>query len=254
MDTTDFLFFLLAVFIGSYLQGVSGFALGVVVMAIMTVASSMPIAPMAAIISLLALLNVLVALPGHYRDIDWKLFRGLTLGQVPGILIGLWLLELLSRSAVEVLELILGIFIISGSLTLAIRTKTRVKRSRGYTASIAGFFGGLTGGLFAASGPVTGWYAYRQPLGVPVIRASLLAGLLVTTCLRTTLVAFDGQITFETLVLVGVSLPGVVLGTILARRYGRLLSEDHMRRFAFGFLCFIGFWIIGTKAANFVYG
>ena len=73
MDTTDFVIFLIAVFLGSYLQGITGFALGIIVMAIMAVATTIPVAPLAAAISLLALFNVLVALPGQHRDIDWRL-------------------------------------------------------------------------------------------------------------------------------------------------------------------------------------
>ena len=254
MDTTDFVIFLIAVFLGSYVQGITGFALGIVVMAIMAVATTIPVAPLAAAISLLALFNVLVALPGQHRDIDWRLFLGLTIGQIPGILIGLWLLDFLSSSSVEILELILGIFIVAGSLTLALRSRMQAERSRGFTASIAGFFGGLAGGMFAASGPVTGWYAYRQPMSVSVIRSSLLAGLLVTTLCRTTLVAFDGQITTEILFLVGLAVPVVALGTMLARRYRRVLSESQTRRFAFGFLCVVGCWIIGAQTVKLVSG
>ena len=241
---------LAAVFVGSYVQGVTGFALGIMVMAIVTVAGVMEVAPMAAVISVIALVNVAVALHGHLRDIDRRLFTGLTLGQIPGIFAGLWLLDWLSADATAILELILGIFIVAGSISMAIRPTTKARRSPQWTAIAAGAGGGLTGGMFAASGPVTGWYSYRQPIPVAVVRASLLAGLMVTTIVRTVAVGFSGHLTTAVLTVIAASLPMVAVGTVLARRFPPVLSEPNMRRLVFTLLLVIGVWIVASASMD----
>ncbi|HBK17026.1 MAG TPA: hypothetical protein DDZ38_00200, partial [Gammaproteobacteria bacterium] len=47
-------------------------------------------------------------------------------------------------------------------------------RSRSPQTFVVGFLGGTLGGMFAASGPIIGWFGYRQPLPVGAIRATLL--------------------------------------------------------------------------------
>ena len=57
-----------------------------------------------------------------------------------------------------------------------------------------GLVSGILGGLFSASGPVLGWFAYSQPLPVAVIRATLLSYYCVATATRTVIVFFEGSL------------------------------------------------------------
>ena len=75
-----------------------------------------------------------------------------------------------------------------------------------------GVVGGVLGGLFSASGPLLGWFAYSQPLSVAVIRATLLSYFFLTTSARTVIVLFDGSLTTSVLLYAGLGAPVVMLG------------------------------------------
>ena len=236
MDGVAVTVFLFAVFVGGYVQGTTGFALGIVLMAILRVTDTVEVAPAAAAIAVLAFANALVGLRGQYNKIDRPLLIQLSLGQVPLIFVGVWLLTLLTTHSAAVLELVLGLFIAVGSIAMIIRPVPLGNRSPAWGGVVAGAFGGLSGGMFAASGPSTGWFSYRQPLEVSAIRATLLAGLLITTSLRTTIVGVNGAFTPYVLSLVLLGLPVTVLSTWLASRYRLSGSETTMRRIVFLFL------------------
>ncbi len=244
--------FVTAVFLGSYVQGVTGFALGIVVMAIVVAAQVYDVAVMAAVISFLAFANVGVALYGHVRDVDWGLWLSLSVGQLTAIGMGVWLLHLLSTEAANVLYLILGVFIVAGSASMVLRPKLRSTRSPIWSSVAAGAGGGLVGGMFAASGPVIGWFAYRQPIPVATVRATLLAGYLVTTSTRSLVVGFSGGLTEIVWQLTALGLPVVALGTWLARRHAALFDEGNMRRVAFTTLLMLGIGIIASAVVSLV--
>ena len=236
----------MAVFLGSYVQGITGFALGIVVMAIVAAAQVYDVAVTAAVVSFLAFVNVGVALYGHARDVDWGLWLSLSVGQLTAIGAGIWLLHQLSTNAENVLYLILGVFIVGGSASMVLRPTPRSTRSPIWSAVVAGAGGGLVGGMFAASGPVIGWFAYRQPIQVATVRATLLAGYLVTTSTRSVVVGFSGGLSEIVWQLTALGLPAVVLGTWLARRHAALFDEGNMRRVAFTTLLLLGIGIIAS--------
>jgi uncharacterized membrane protein YfcA len=106
-----------------------------------------------------------------------------------------------------------------------------------------GVVGGVLGGLFSASGPLLGWFAYSQPLSVAVIRATLLSYFFLTTSARTVIVFFDGSLTTSVLLYAGLGAPVVVLGAWLGRRFPPVVSEQTMKRGVFMLLLLMGIWI-----------
>ena len=100
------------------------------------------------------------------------------------------------------------------------------------------------GGMFAASGPVIGWFGYSQPLPLPVIRATLLASFGLTTSARTVMVAAQGELTQSVVTLSLLGLPAVLLGTWLGRAFRPPVSDDVLKRGAFGVLLAMGLWIL----------
>ena len=65
MDVVAIMVFCGAVVLGSYVQAATGFAMALVVLAIVTAGRVLDVAVVAAVISLLALLNVTLALRGE---------------------------------------------------------------------------------------------------------------------------------------------------------------------------------------------
>ena len=121
---------------------------------------------------------------------------------------------------------------------------------------VVGAGGGLVGSMFAASGPVIGWCAYRQPIPVATVRATLLARYLVTSTTPTVVVGMGGGLSEIVWQLTALELPVVAFGTWLARRHVPLFDEGNMRRVAFTILLLLGVGIIAsavrelTRTAN----
>ena len=235
-------------FVGAFFQTVTGFALGMILIALAAALELVSIPVLTATASLLSLVNVALALRTRYRDIEWRFWKWVTLGQVPAIGVGLALMMALNASAVAWLQLLLGLFVLAGSAGMVRDDPTLPRLSSPAARLGAGIAGGVCGGMFSASGPVMGWFFYRQPLPVDALRATLLACFAVTTSVRTLLVGLRGDLSQDVFWLTGASIPLVALGTWLGGRYAAGIDAGALRRVAFGLLALLGL-IISVRAA-----
>jgi uncharacterized membrane protein YfcA len=242
MDATTLGVFLLAALVGSYVQSVTGFAMGMIIIAVTVGGGLMGVPVITAVVSLISLVNIALALQGHGHHLQRRLLLWLAVGLVPATGIGVLVLELLDARSQRTLELLLGLFIVGGSLSMMLRPVPLARVSRAGPCLLAGFAGGLLGGMFSASGPVMGWFNYRQPLPVAQIRATLLGCFALTTTMRTLVVGLGGGLTGDVWVLVATALPLVLFGTWCGRRFAPPLSEDALKRCAFGLLLIMGVW------------
>ena len=244
MDAVSLSVFLLAALLGSYVQSVAGFAMGMIIIAVTVGGGLVDVPVITAVVSLISLVNIALALRGHGHHLQRRVFIWLSLGLIPATALGVLLLELLDAHSRRTLELLLGLFIVAGSLSMMLRPVPRPSVSKPGACFAAGFAGGILGGMFSASGPVMGWFNYRQPLAVAQIRATLLACFALTTTLRSLVVGLAGGLTGEVWLLVASALPLVLLGTWAGRRFAPPLSEGALKRSAFGLLLLMGSWTI----------
>lgn len=246
MDGAGWLVFLGAVFVGSYVQSVTGFAMGLIVIAVVGASGVITLPVLTAAASLITMVNVAVALKGHTQHIDRRIFLWLAAGQLPAIGLGVWLLTWLDRDAESALQVLLGLFITLGSLSMMVRPAPLLRPSPNWACLTAGLAGGVVGGLFSASGPIMGWFNYRQPLPLIVIRATLLCSFALTTASRTLVVGVQGGLTAEVLWLSLVAVPLVVGATWLGRELPPPISDGAMKQSAFGLLLVLGIWILAA--------
>jgi uncharacterized membrane protein YfcA len=247
MTVIAILLFVAAAFIGSYVQSVAGFAMGLLVIAIMGAAGVMSLPMVAAAVSLISLVNVVLSLRGRMIHLHRPLFGWIVAGQVLAIAPGLWLVTLLDATAERALGVLLGLFVTCGALGMLLRPHPRGSVSKPASSFVAGVAGGLLAGMFAASGPVLGWFGYRQPLPLDVIRATLLCCFGVSTSLRTVLVGFSGGLTPDVMLLAGLALPAVLLGTWLGRNLPPPWSEAGIKKAAFTLLLLAGMWTLARS-------
>ncbi len=247
MEWLALLGFLTVVFIGSYVQAVAGFAMAMLIVAVAGGLRLVELPTLAAVISLLTILNVVLALRGQTRHIHRRLFTWLALGQVPAIFFGLTLMQWLDSNTLWVLELCLGLFITVGGLSMYLKPHPWPQVSGRLKAWFTGVCGGLVGGMFSASGPVLGWFAYNQPLPIAAIRSTLLACFFMTTTTRTVLVGVGGGLTAEVLTLAATGLPVVIVGTWLGRNLPPPVAEATIKRAAYILLLAMGGWILVTS-------
>ena len=244
MELTSILLFALIVFIGSYVQAVAGFAMGMILVAVIGGLRLMDVPTLTAVVSLMTMLNVYIALRGQTHLIHKHLFKWLAIGQVPAIFFGFQLMHWLDGNTRWLLELALGLFITIGGLSMYLRPHPWAKVTPSVGTFCVGVTGGLVGGMFSASGPVLGWFGYNQPLGVPVIRATLLACFALTTGTRTVFVGATGGLTESVLIYAASGLPIVVAGTWLGRHVPPPVTEETIKKFAYWLLIVMGAWIL----------
>lgn len=226
--------------IGTYFQTVTGFGLGMIVIGVTSGFGLAPIALVAAIISLVTLMNSAVALPGKLHHIDWPAARYVLAGVLPSTVAGVLLLEYMSATASTLLQLLLGLTIIYSGIVFMLRPAPLTQRSSNGSFFLSGFLSGLFGGLFGMAGPPVIFHFYRQPFDLATVRNMLLLTFAFTSGTRTIFAGTQGTFTPEVWVLIGFTVPLVALATLAGRRYPPPFSQLTMRRIAFGVLIVIG--------------
>lgn len=109
MNLESLIFFLIAVALGSYVQTVTGFAIGLVVMGTVTTFDLAPVPFSAIVVCFLAFWNGLVALRSNHAAVDWKITRLVLIGAMPVMVGGVYLLNYLSQSTTSTIKLALAL-------------------------------------------------------------------------------------------------------------------------------------------------
>lgn len=242
--------FLLAVAIGAYVQAVTGFALGLLVLAFVAVLGIASIALTANVLTILFIVSgIAVVLPARSMG-DVRLVWAAGAAMLPMTVVGVIALGYLSGSVQYVLKILLGLFIMGGGAVLAWRPEPLPRRSKPAGFVMAGAIGGFFAGLLGVGGPPVVYQFYRQPLPVHTIRLSLLV-LFTIVCLgRLGIVAIEGDLSISVVMLGVISIPVVIFSSWLGNRFPPPLGETGLRRAAFVLLIGTGALVVGTALAG----
>lgn len=232
--------FAVLAFVAAYVQTLTGFAFGLLLMGTVAVSGLLPLPEAAIVISLLTLANASIVLARGWRDIAVKPFLLSLSGAIPMIVLGYFLLELLASSSLSILRILLGSAIILSSLQLVRRPSSLAGQSHGAAFIVFGAIGGIMGGLFSTAGPPLVFQFYRQPLPHRVIRETLVAIFSLNSLFRLGLVAANGDWRHHALLWALAGLPAVLVSTYLARRWPPVVSARNMRFLVFLLLLFSG--------------
>jgi uncharacterized protein len=225
MDAATLALAVLAVFVGSFVRGYSGFGSGM----IWAGGLSLVLPPVVVVpsIFLLDLAASAHLVPRVWKDIDWRSLRWLLLGAVVATPLGLHLLAKLPgdviRAAIAVIVLAVTGLLWRG---FSLRTMPGPR-----TALFAGVLSGFLCGGFGIGGPPAILLYFSAPTTVGVSRASLIGYLFGLDVISVALGSLQGLYTREvrywTLVLV---LP-MLLGIVLGHRHFLRAEPRRFRRF-----------------------
>ena len=244
MPEINTILFLVVVVLGALVQTLTGFAMGLIIMAGVAMFNIADIAFAAAVVSFISLSNAGVALRHGHRYVDWLFVRRILLGLIPAMALGIVLLTYLSEHYYEMLKLLLGFVIILAGTSLMIAPAPFSSRSSGLMFTVFGTFGGLLAGLYSAGGAPLAYFAYRQPLSINTIRFSLLAVFGVSTAIRAAMIGVSGQLNMAILQMSAVAIPLVIVVTLLASRYVQRVPDHLVRRLVFVVLIIAGTFLI----------
>ena len=240
MIEVNTILFLAIVTLGAMVQTITGFAMGLIIMTGVALFSITDIAFAAAVVSFISLANTLVALRKGRNHVDLGYVRWILAGGIPAMALGIVLLTWLSANFYEFLKLLLGIVVIAGGCLLMLSPAPWPQRSSRMTSVIFGLTGGVLAGLYSASGAPLAYYMYRQPLGINVIRFTLLAVFAATTAIRSIMIVMSGQMTLDMVMMSLLAVPLVVVVTLLTSKTTHLVPDQAVRKIVFLVLLLAG--------------
>lgn len=240
MELMTLLPFIAIIAFATYVQTVTGFALGMIVMGAVTTFDLVPIAFTSVVISAVTFINGLVAVKGNVQALDVKRVMLTCAGMCPAILVGLLLLDYMSSEFNHILQLLLGATIIGAGLMIMLKPDPLQKPSSAPVFAGCGALAGVMAGMFSMAGPPLVYVFYRQPFEIKTIRLCLVSIFLLSAVMRTGMVGAQGGLTIEMGIFSALCIPMVTLFTWIGKNYPPPLSSNNMRRFAFFLLILIG--------------
>ena len=240
MDLTSLIPFIAIIAFATYVQTVTGFALGMIVMGAVTTFELVPIAFTSVVVSVVTFINGLVALKGNFKAVDLKRVIYTCSAMFPAILGGLLLLDYMSADLNHILQILLGLCIIAAGLMIMLKPEPLAKPSGMLTFASSGAAAGLLAGLFNMAGPPLVYLFYRQPFELKTVRLCLLSIFLLSAVGRTTMVGAQGGLTIEMGIFSLICIPVVTLFTCIGKKYPPKVSPATLRRMAFFLLILIG--------------
>lgn len=226
--------------VAGYLHTVSGFGLGLIVMGAAGGLGVASVPVLAAVVSLVTLVNSAIALPGRCHGLGKLRIIALAVGILPAIVLGVWLLSWLNNTLTVLLTLLLGALVLSGGISIGLQPRPLKTESPPWTYAVSGALTGLCGGLFGVPGPPAIYHCYRQPLPLETIRLLLILCFAMTSGVRTLYVASQGGLTIDVWELALWAMPVVGGATWLGHHYPPPFSLRKMRRLAMLALIILG--------------
>ncbi|MBP5856534.1 sulfite exporter TauE/SafE family protein [Marivibrio halodurans] len=243
----DQVVFLCVVAFGCYTQAITGFALGLIVIALSALFGVMSIEMSSIVVTMITLVNASIALWRSGCTVRWSRVIPLSLASAPTIYLGLLLLGEMTVASQELLRILLGATIVGCSLMLVLNPKPLPRESSRTSFGVLGFVSGILGGLFTAYGPPIIFQFYRQPLPLPIIRDSLLMIFLLLSIERFGFLVLQDGLPLDAMFQAALAVPVTLAFTLLGGRLPPPMSEAAMRRAAFILLMLAGLAIMGLS-------
>lgn len=237
---------LLCIGLASYVQNLTGFAFGLIFLALVGVFDLIPIDVAANAVTLITLSQTFIYFREYPLTDDWRVIRPAILPSLVGVVAGLVLLFWLSDSALYLLKIALGIVVTGSAALLVMRFKPKTEIDPPGSFALIGLLAGLMGGLFSTAGPPLVYKLYRQPLSLLVIRQALLVMFGLSQLVRLVVVLISGHFTPMAVAYAAMAVPLLFAVTCGNRRYPLKLSPVAVSRVAAGLLLMAGVGLIVT--------
>jgi uncharacterized membrane protein YfcA len=241
MSVQSLAVFLALAGIAAYVQTVTGFAFGLVMMGFVALLGLLPLPDAAAMVGVLTLVNATqMMLHGGRHHVAWHELRLVLSISLPALVVGYFLLEWLADTRADALRVALGMVIMASSLQLAMQRKSLDRASPDASFIGFGIVSGVMGGLFSTGGPPLVYHFYRQPMPVARIRETLVAAFGIAQVVRLSLVAGTGNIPPPSTLAGVAAVPVVMVMTYAARRWPPPLPDKALKIIVFVLLFLSG--------------
>ena len=226
--------------LAAYVQTVTGFAFGLILMGSVGLTSVMPLRDAAVVTGVLTLVNAGIMMIKGWRDVLRVEFLLVICSSLPALVLGYLLLDQLASHGLAYLRILLGAVIVVSAVQLLIPPKRQRQEATRCSFLFYGVLSGVMGGLFSTSGPPLVFHFYRQPLSLPAIRETLVAIFSLNALIRLVIVIGDGTFPERRYWPSLLAIITVSVGTQLARSLPLPLSPKAMKLTIFLLLCASG--------------
>lgn len=205
-------------------QGVTGFGFGMISMALLPFLMSVKAAtPLVAIVAFVNSISILFQVR---HSLDLRKARGLLLGNLLGVPVGVYLLTQCNE---EIVRKILGAILILAALQGRLLKEAGGRPMAPVWGPILGFVGGAVGGAFNIGGAPIILYVYRQNWSKETVIAILQTIFFVSLLYRLTLYMVSG-LTSGTFVLHCLALtPAALVGSAVGVRVQRRIDVSRLK-------------------------
>ena len=239
----------IVVFAGAIMRATFGFGEAVVSMPLLAL---LPVS-LHTSISLIGLVGLTVAamtITSGWRHIDRSTLIWLTVATLPGIPVGLMLVTL---APAVVVTKTLGVFLIIYSIYSLVRDAITQKpaphwlNSRGWILPF-GFAAGMLGSAYNVTGVPVVVYATLRRWNQSRFHSTLQAHFLVAGTFVVLGQALSGLWTANLLMLYGLSLPAIIIATLLGMFLHRRIPTESFKRYVFFIIMALGFLLLVNPA------
>jgi uncharacterized protein len=218
LDATGFAVMFLVVTVGSAIQGTVGFGANLLAAPVLAVIE--PEALPATLMLVVFVLSVPMVLRERH-GVDWQAVRWLTIGRVPGVVVGSLVVVAVTVDTLSVLAGVAVLLAVGSSLLSATVPITRA------TTMAAGMASGAMGTATSIGGPPVA-LLYQHQEG-PRLRATLAAAFACGIVMSFASVAVAGAVAGWQVVLALTLLPGTALGVAISSRLTHRVDGDWLR-------------------------
>lgn len=240
MSTIDIVGFVLMAGVAAYVQTLTGFAFGLLLMGGVGLSAVMPLRDAAVVTGVLTLVNAAIMMTKGWRHVMRGELVLVLCSSLPTLVGGYFLLDHLASNGLVYLRIILGVVIIISALQLVFQPKREEREASRSSFVFYGAFSGIMSGLFSTSGPPLVYHFYRQPLPIAAIRETLVAIFSLNALLRLAVVIGDGTFPERRYWPAFLAIITVSAGTQMARRLPLPLSPRTLKLIVFLLLCASG--------------
>ncbi len=237
MDTT---FFLIGgiLFLSAFTQGLSGFGVALVSMALLP--GVIGIRDSIALVALIALVVDFSLLLRYWRSLQFQKVLPLILASFVGVPFGIFLLRRLDEGLALA---ILGIILVGYSLYALSGLRLPELKHKAWAYG-AGFIGGLLGGAYNTPGPPVIMYASCKEWEPDVFKGNLQSFFVQNSIIVVLGHWISGSFTPDILTLFGRGLPWLAGGVVAGLWMNRWLSPEFFRKLVFVLLIVTGLRLI----------
>jgi uncharacterized membrane protein YfcA len=239
VTATELIVVAIAIFVAAFVQVLSGFGFALLSMPIMTIA--LPVREAVVVSTLLGAISTSWQAVKLRTDTQRPLAKRLTLAAFVGMPLGLYLLNVVSDTA---LRLTLGIAVIVATILLIARIN--LSAASNHFDYGVGFISGVLNTSLSTNGPPLVFGLQARHLQPAPFRATISTVFAFSNIVGITLFALNGKITADGLKASAIALPAWALGQALA---WPLRKYVHGERFRVMVLCLL--FLAGTSTIVF---